>query len=265
MTAMTRPLRVTVCELRDDRAAFAADWNALVAHARDHRSQLVLLPEMPFADWLASSPAYVPASWATAVRAHEEWLPRLADLAPAAVISSRPVTRAGRRLNEGFAWSADDGYRAVHDKVYLPDEAGYWEAKWYSPGDRAFDVAGVGGAAVGLLICTELWALDRARAYGKAGAEIIATPRATGRPTVDKWLVGGRAAAIVSGAYSISSNWTADEHGGDFGGKGWIVDPDGHVVTQTSREAPFQTHVIDLALAEAAKRTYPRYALDLPT
>ena len=259
---MIRPLRVTVCELRDERAGFARDWATLVSHVQDHKSQLVLLPEMPFSTWLASSPAFVPASWNTAVRAHEEWLPRLAELSPASVVSSRPVTRAGRRLNEGFAWSADEGYRAIHDKCFLPDETGYWEAKWYEPGERAFDIARVAGATIGLLICTELWALDRARQYGKAGAEIIATPRATGRPTVEKWTTGGRAAAIVSGAFSLSSNWTADTGGGDFGGGGWIVDPDGHVLAQTSLEMPFQTLPIDLAAAEAARKTYPRYALE---
>jgi N-carbamoylputrescine amidase len=67
------------------------------------------------------------------------------------------VTRGGTRLNEGFAWSAGDGYRAVHDKVFLPNEAGYWEAGWYSPGARVFETAAVAGASVGLLICTELW------------------------------------------------------------------------------------------------------------
>jgi N-carbamoylputrescine amidase len=259
---MTLPLRVTVCELNDDRAAFERDWTRLVAHVRDCRSELVLLPEMPFSTWLASSPAFVHASWETAVRTHEEWLPRLAALAPASVVSSRPVTRAGKRLNEGFAWSADDGYRAIHDKVFLPNEAGYWEAKWYSPGERLFEPARIAGATVGLLICTELWALDRARAYGRAGAEIVATPRATGRPTVEKWLVGGRAAAIVAGAYSLSSNWTAGAGGGDFGGGGWIVDPDGRVLAQTSLDVPFHTLSIDLALAQTAKQTYPRYAIE---
>ena len=257
-----RPLRVTVCELRDDRASFERDWVRLAAHVRDRKSQLVLLPEMPFSTWLASSPAFVPASWDTAVRAHEDWLPKLGELSPASVIASRPVTRAGRRLNEGFAWSADGGYRTVHDKCFLPNEAGYWEANWYTPGERAFDVARVADTVIGLLICTELWALDRARAYGKAGAEIIATPRATGRPTVDKWITGGRAAAIVSGAFSMSSNWAAEAGGGDFGGGGWIVDPDGRVLAQTSPDLPFQTLSIDLAAAEAAQKTYPRYALD---
>jgi len=258
---MSSSLRVTVCELPDDRGAFGRAWDALAGHVRDERSQFVLLPEMPFSEWLAASPAFDQEQWDAAVRAHETWLPRVAELAPAAVLSSRPVTRAGRRLNEGFVVDAG-GYRAVHDKRFLPDEEGYWEAKWYEPGDDVFDLAAVAGAAVGTLICTEQWSLGHARRYGKAGAQLVATPRATGKPTVEKWLIGGRAVALVSGAFGLSSNWTAGEQGGDFGGSGWVVHPDGEILARTSRDAPFATVAIDLADADRAKRTYPRYALD---
>lgn len=259
---MMRPYLVTVCELHDDRAKFADDWRHLVEHVRDRRSNLVLLPEMPFAPWLAASPAYVHASWASAVQAHEDWLPRLTELAPAVVVSSRPVTRGNLRANEGFVWSAADGYRAVHDKRFLPNEDGFWEANWYQPGSNVFEPAEVGGVKLGMLICTELWSLGHAQRYGKAGADILVTPRATGRPTVDKWIAGGRAAAIVSGAYSISSNWTASPGDGDFGGGGWVIDPDGQLLARTSAGSPFHTVTIDLSAAETAKRTYPRYALD---
>ena len=256
-----RTVRVTVCELSDDRARFAGDWRGLVEHARASRSQLVLLPEMPFAPWLAVSPEFDLPAWDAAVAAHDRWMPRLEELGPAAVIGSRPVTRDGVRLNEGFAWDATSGYRAIHDKRFLPDEEGYWEAKWYAPGDGRFDIAAIAGTRVGLLICTELWSLGHAQQYGCAGAELIATPRATGKPTVEKWLVGGKAAAIVSGAFSVSSNWTAEASGGDFGGAGWIIDPDGRELARTSRAQPYQTMEIDLDLAVQAKRTYPRYAI----
>jgi N-carbamoylputrescine amidase len=69
------------------------------------------------------------------------------------------------------------------------------------------------------------------------------------------WLAGGRTAAVVAGAYAVSSN-----HGDErFGGQGWIVDPDGRVLAITSAEEPFVTVDVDLDGAEAAKRTYPRY------
>ena len=152
-------LRVTVCELPDDRGSFETAWTRLAAHARQHQSELVLLPEMPFATWLAASPTYNASAWDAAVREHDHWLSRLVELAPAAVIGSRPVTRNGVRLNEGFIWAAATGYAAVHDKRFLPDEDGYWEAKWYAPGEDRFDLATIAGARIGMLICTEMWSL----------------------------------------------------------------------------------------------------------
>jgi N-carbamoylputrescine amidase len=255
------PLRVTVCELSDDRAQFADDWDRFVDHARAEGTELIVLPEMPFAPWLAASSAFEQAAWDAAVRSHDEWLERLNILAPASVLSSRPVTRQNRRFNEGFAWSPDEGYRVIHDKCYLPDEAAYWEAHWYEPGDGSFETADVQGAKVGMMICTDLWSLGHAEQYGRDGAQIIATPRATPGSTVDKWLAGGRVAAVVSGAYSLSSNWTADDDGGDFGGAGWIAEPDGGLIARTTRAEPFQTVMIDLDVADAAKETYPRYSL----
>jgi hypothetical protein len=48
----------------------------------------------------------------------------------------------------------------------------------------------------------------------------------------------------------------------DLGGQGWAVGPDGQVLGVTSRARPFLTVSIDLAEAERAKSTYPRYVLD---
>lgn len=255
-------IRATVCELPEDRAVFAAAWAALAEHVRARGSDLVVLPEMPFSPWFAVSPDFDPATWDAAVRDHETWLTQLPELGAATVVSSRPVTRGTRRLSEGFVWSQASGYRAVHDKRYLPDEIGYWEARWFEPGDGRFEVADAGVGRIGMLICTEQWSLGHAQRYGKDGAQVIVTPRVTGKPTVEKWLTGGRAAAIVAGAFGLSSNRTAGEGGGDFGGVGWIVSPDGDVLATTSREDPFATVDIDLAEADAAKATYPRYALD---
>jgi len=102
--------------------------------------------------------------------------------------------------------------------------------------------------------------MERARAYGKAGAHLIVTPRATPLSTVDKWLAGGRVAAVVSGAFSLSSNRAgAGAQGMRFGGQGWIIGPDGEALGLTSRECPIVTLDIDLNEAERAKSTYPRY------
>jgi predicted amidohydrolase len=183
------------------------------------------------------------------------------------VIASRPVGRSNDRRNEGFVASPDTGYSPVRHKYYLPDEEGFWEARWYERGEGTFPLTQAGPATVGLLICTELWFLERARVYGRAGAHLlaklarsaIAVPRATGKPTLAKWLIGGRAAAVVSGAYVGSSNKRSDDPAVDLGGEGWLVGPDGEVLALTSPASPAVTVSIDLAHAEAAKRTYPRY------
>lgn len=262
-------MKVTVCELHDDPAALAQDWEALCAHVQAEASDLVLLPEMPFTPWLPAVPRPDPQAWAEAVAAHDHWLARLDELAPAWVIGTRPVLENGRRRNEGFARQPGGPLHAVHTKYYLPDDDGFWEASWYERGEKSFTPVFMewsgerSGSLVGfgLLICTELWFLEHARAYGQAGVHLIANPRATHRDTVEKWLVGGRAAAVVSGAYSLSSNHAPNRTGPEpvFGGQGWVIDPDGEVLGLTSPDRPFLTVEIDLQRAEAAKTTYPRY------
>lgn len=255
-------MNVTVCELRDDERDFAEDWASLVKHSRAEGSELVLLPEMPFCPWFALTRDFEATVWQSAVETHERWLARLPELSAAVVIGSRPVNRNGARLNEGFVWQAASGYRAVHDKYYLPEDEGFWEASWYQRGAGQFKLAEVAGLKLGMVICTELWFLQHARAYGLVGAHLIATPRATGKPTVDKWLAGGRVQAVVSGAYSLSSNHVSEDPNIDLGGQGWAIDPDGQVLAVTSRQQPFVTVEIDLARSEAAKQTYPRYVPD---
>jgi len=148
-------MKITVCELNDDPMAFAVDWEALAAHVKAEGSQLVVLPEMPFAPWFALSPRCDASVWQAAVKAHEDWLSRLDELAPAAVIATRPVDIAGKRLNEGFVWDQAGGYRAAHHKYYLPDEEGFWEATWYQRGDGSFAPIECRGVKIGFLICTD--------------------------------------------------------------------------------------------------------------
>lgn len=257
-------MRVTVCELSSEMHDLSQDWLHLVAHVQHQATDLVLLPEMPFAPWLAASPVYQESEWQAAESLHAAWFGRLKELGATWVAGSRPLGRAGQRLNSGFLWHPQAGMRDVHAKFYLPDEERFWEASWYQrgPGDD-FNLARVDKAQVGFLICTELWFFERARRYGKDGADLILTPRATERQTVDKWLAGGRALAVSAGAYSLSSNRVnKDASPHTMGGGGWVIDPDGEVLGVTSQDQPFITLEIDISKAAAAKSTYPRYVCE---
>ncbi len=253
-------MRATVCQMSNEPQAFTEDWQALARHVREQDSQLVLLPEMPFYPWFALHRPWNPQVWEAAVLAHQAWGPRLGELGAGLVFTSWPVERSGRRVNEAIIWEAGKGVQAAHQKFYLPEDEGFWEASWYERGDGRFEPVAAGPLKAGFLICTELWFMQRARAYGKQGVHLIASPRATGKASTQKWLVGGRANAVIAGAYSLSSNRiSAEGSPADLGGMGWIIDPDGAVLGLTSAKEPFVTCEIDLDRAERAKSTYPRY------
>ena len=251
-------MRTTVCQLRTAAGALEEDWAGLVAHVERERSDLVVLPEMCFAPWFAAERPTGDGPWTASVEAHERWLARLREL-PAAVLGSRPVERAVGRRNEAFAADVGGPVRPLHDKSYLPDEPGFWEASWYERGDGGHAVTQVGGVRAGVLVCTELWFSEHARAFGRDGAHVVATPRCTPVATRDRWLAGGRACAVVSGAWSLSSNSAEPEHGGG----GWAIDPEGDVIATTAADRPWVTVDIDLDAADAAKALYPRYVPEL--
>ena len=254
-------MKVTVCELPNDTEDFADAWERLVEHVGARQSDLVLLPEMPFYRWLSQTNEVDPAEWRRAVRAHDKWIGRLGELAPAAVVSSRPVVEGGTPQNVGFFWESGTGAVDIHAKHYLPDEPGFWESSWYQRGEGDFSIADTSRAKIGFLICTELWFTQHAREYGRQGAHLIVCPRATPTSTAPKWLAGGQAAAVISGAFCLSSNLAGTTtDGGDFAGVGWIVEPEeGEILGQTSSAEPFLTVDVDLAEADRAKKTYPRY------
>jgi len=255
-------MKVTVCEMPDDRSGFEDAWAGLSRHVRKESSDLVLLPEMPFFYWFCAGPKFNSKVWDKAVEAHERWMGRLGELGAPVVLGSRPVNRRGQRLNEGFAWMKGDGARGVHLKSYLPNEPGYFEASWYGRGPREFSIFEAGGLDAGMMICSDIWAIRHARSYGRAGAHLIAIPYAAPRRSMEKWIAGGKVVAVVSGAFCIASNRNGKRGEVEFGGSGWVISPDGKVLGLTSGPSPFISVEISRAEAERAKKTYPRDALE---
>ncbi len=232
-------MKVTVCELPDNWAQNDTLWNALMDHLASDPSDLLVLPEMPFFPWITRSDQVEPALWNKAVSAHDVWIGRLEELPIDMVALSRPVTQKGHRLNQGIVWTRQEGVLPCHEKYYLPDEPGYFEAAWYQRGSGQFQAAQVNGVTLGFMICTDLWFTDRAREYKRQGVDILICPRATPASGEDIWVPGGRAAAIVAGAFCLSSNFNGPNvPGEDFGGTGWIIEPErGAVRCLTDRDS----------------------------
>ncbi len=254
-------MKVTVCEMPDDPSEFEGAWAALSRHVGRESSELVLLPEMPFFHWFCAGPKFDEEVWLAAVSEHRRWMQKIPELGAPSVLGSRPVVRGGRRLNEGFAWTRG-GTRAVHHKNYLPDEPGFYEARWYARGDGRFAPFDLGGWKTGLMICSDLWSMASARSYGKKGVNLVAVPRSTPESSVEKWIAGGKVAAVLSGAYCASSNRSGRRGSVSYAGRGWVIDPDGNILGLTSRGRPFVTLDIDRSRAVKAKTTYPRSSLE---
>ena len=242
-------MKVTVCELPDDRKAFEAALLRLADHVQEQQSRLVLLPDMPFCSWFAASRSVDSNVWRSAVQAHDLWEHRLPQLKAAFVLGSRPVDFGNERYDEGFVWDAAHGVRSVHAKSDLPDQEGAHEAAWYHSATPEFIPIDLDEARVGFLMGAELWREDAPRAYGEEGVQLLATPRADGSIAFDDWLAHGRHAALLAHAYALSSN-----RAGAFGGRGWIIAPDGEVLGLTSESQPFLS--LDVEFAEDAPRTY---------
>jgi len=256
-------MKLTVCEFSDDPSALLKDWKALVPYVYNERSDLVLLPEMPACPWFAADAQFDEKRWQYALQEHDQLVRELTALAPATVLATRPLEQNQKRLNEAFVWNEKFGYQPVHRKTYFPDEPGFFEAKWFHPTPRDFTPYVFGNLKIGFLICTELMFNEWARHYGRQGCHIIAVPRATEKATVERWLIALRMAAIVSGAFVLSSNHVGlGPSGVHFGGAGAIVSPEGEVLAVTSHREPFITIDVDLKEAEAAKKRYPRYVVE---
>jgi N-carbamoylputrescine amidase len=253
-------MKVTVTQLPDQHDALLESFEALANHVQSEKSELVLLPEMPFYPWLAASELVDPSLWQTAVDAHEEWMPRLASLGTDIILGSRPVLENNSPHNDAFVWQTGGSASFAHRKYYLPDEPGFWEATWYQRADQpSFQAFETERAKIGFMICSDLWYGEHARSYARQGVHILANPRATEIGSVEKWLAGGRTASVMSGAFALSSNRIGKNDVITWGGSGWITDPDGEVLARTSAKEPFASVDIDLRRAEKAKESYPRY------
>ena len=139
--------------------------------------------------------------------------------------------------------------------MYLPDEPDGRETTWFDRGELDPSPLGVQSLRVGFQLCTEMLFSDLAWRIGRAGAQLIAAPRATGGH--HRWAIAASLAAIVSGCFVASANRRSYD-GNAFAGGSWVVSPEGDVLIETTADRPFETVEIDLSQADVAKHTYPR-------
>jgi len=133
-------------------------------------------------------------------------------------------------------------------KLHIPVTAGYYEDRYFRPGDDPEGhpvVEGIGEARFGFPTCWDQWFPELARAYSLAGADVIVYPTAIGsepdhpdfdtQPLWERVIVGN---GIANGTFMVAVNRTGHEDPLTFYGSSFISDPYGRVLLRAPREAP---------------------------
>jgi N-carbamoylputrescine amidase len=141
---------------------------------------------------------------------------------------------------------APDGELVVHTrKVHLPVTEGYFEDRYFRPGDSGFPVIDLADARFGFPTCWDQWFPEVARSYALLGADVIVYPTAIGsepdHPAFDTeplWEQVIRANGIANGTFMVVPNRIGTEGPITFYGSSFISDPYGRVVVQAPRDEP---------------------------
>jgi N-carbamoylputrescine amidase len=249
-------VKLAVCQLPTNLTPEHPAWTDYAWRLERAQTDLAVMNEMPFGEWLAARPHFDASVAQDSVELHESALPVLRNL-PCAVLASRPIHGKNRLCNEAFLM-AERTYRPVHQKQYFPQEEGFYEHSWFTSDTPGFEVTEFRGVRIGVLLCTELMFTEWARHYRRLGAHVIVAPRASGK-YMRPWDASARMAAIVSGCYVVSSNRVSEPGtpGQVFGGRGFVYAPGGELLGETSDATPLLRVTIDTALVAEAQRSYP--------
>jgi N-carbamoylputrescine amidase len=152
---------------------------------------------------------------------------------------------------------APDGTLAARTrKLHIPVTAGYYEDRYFRPGDTGYPVVAVDATRFGFPTCWDQWFPEVARAYALAGADVIVYPTAIGsepdHPGFDTeplWEHVIRANGIANGTFMVVPNRIGTEGPVTFYGSSFISDPYGRVLAQAPRDEP-AVLVADLDVAQ---------------
>ena len=133
-------------------------------------------------------------------------------------------------------------------KMHIPDDPGYYEKFYFTPGDLGFKSVKTKFGKIGPLICWDQWFPEAARLTALKGAQIIFYPTAIGwhpkekkkfgKSQLDSWITMQKSHAIANGTYVVSINRVGTEIKGkkkiEFWGNSMIIDPSGQIIGKLS-------------------------------
>ena len=132
----------------------------------------------------------------------------------------------------------------TYRKMHIPDDPGFNEKFYFTPGDTGFQPIDTPAGRLGILVCWDQWYPEAARLMALRGAQILIYPTAIGWARGEKkdvcqtqrnaWQTIQRSHAIANGLFVLSINRTGRENNLDFWGTSFVSNPMGHVVAEAS-------------------------------
>jgi N-carbamoylputrescine amidase len=279
LPAMNRRLKVGLVQQacsEDRHQNLAASIDGVrSAHARG--AQLVLLQELHTGVYFCQTedtrrfdqaePVPGPTSDALATVAQE-----LGIVIVASVFERRA---AGLYHNTAVVLDSDGRMAGCYRKMHIPDDPGFYEKFYFTPGDLGFQPIDTSVGRLGVLVCWDQWYPEAARLMALNGADLLLYPTAIGwdpRDTDveksrqrDAWITIQRAHAVANGLPVITCNRVGHEPdpsaasaGIQFWGSSFVAGPQGEILAESGMDGPVVLVTdIDLGRTEAVRRIWP--------
>ena len=170
--------------------------------------------------------------------------------------------------NTAAVLDADGRYLGKYRKMHIPQDPGFEEKFYFTPGDLGYPVWETRFGRLGVLICWDQWYPEAARLSALAGAEILFYPTAIGWLREEKAALGAaqhcawetvqRGHAVANGCYVAAVNRTGPQDDTEFWGQSFVANPYGEIIFKaTSDREEVLIATCDMGLVEDFRRIWP--------
>ncbi len=197
-----------------------------------------------------------------------------AELGVVIVASLFERRAAGVYHNTAVVLDADGRIAGRYRKMHIPDDPGFYEKFYFTPGDLGFTPIQTRVGRLGVLVCWDQWFPEAARLMAMAGAEVLIYPTAIGWDMRDDaaergrqrdaWVTIQRAHAVANGVPVIVCNRVGHEpdpsgcsEGIRFWGRSFVAGPQGEELAVAGEETTTLEVTLDLARGESVRRIWP--------
>ena len=198
-----------------------------------------------------------------------EFFGQMAKETGAVIVTSLFEHRAtGLYHNTAVVLEKDGTIAGKYRKMHIPDDPGYYEKFYFTPGDLGFQPIDTSVGRLGVLVCWDQWYPEAARLMALAGAELLVYPTAIGydpNDTKDEqerqrmaWQTVQRGHAVANGLPVVTVNRVGNEDGVPFWGTSFVAGPQGELLYEAPTDKEVEAVVeVDMQRSEQVRRWWP--------